>query len=83
MNRLVFGLFVQNQEKIKKEIFKTKIELQNENKKNFLEALKNLIDENINTIETYINAYKDRPDDKIENHKYLKIKDIIGMPEKK
>ena len=44
MNKLVFGMFVKNQEKIKNEKFKTKIELQNENKKNFLEVLKCLID---------------------------------------
>ena len=81
LNRLVFSLFVQNKEKIKKEGFKTKIELQIENKKNFLEVLKSLIDENINTIQKYIDEYEKRPDDKIESEKFLKVMDIINHSE--
>ena len=76
MNKFVFGLFVRNQEKIKDENFKTKIELQNENKKNFLEVLKSLIDKNISTLNKYIETYKS--DDKIETQEFLKIKDIVN-----
>ena len=82
LNKIVFSLFVMNKEKIEDENFKTKIELQNENKKNFLEVLKSLIDKNITTVEKYINQYKDRPDDKIETQKFLKIKEIINDSEK-
>ena len=82
LNRVVFSLFVMNQEKVKNENFKTKIELQNENKKNFLEVLKSLIDKNIDTLNKYINDYKKRPDDKIETQEFLKIKEIINNSEK-
>ena len=78
LNKLVFSLFVMNQEKIKDEKFKTKIELQNENKKNFLEVLKSLIDNNIQTVKKYIEQYEKRPDDVIETKEYLKIEKIIN-----
>ena len=83
LNKLVFSLFVANQEKIKDNPnFKIKIELQNENKKNFLEALKSLIYENINTINKFIQEYEKRPDDKIETDKYLKVIEIMKNSEK-
>ena len=82
LNKLVFSLFVMNQEKIKDENFKTKIELQNENKKNFLEVLQSLIDKNIDTVNKYIAEYKDRPDDVIETQTFLKIETIINDSEK-
>ena len=81
LNKLVFSLFVQNKEKIEKEGFKTKIESQIENQKNFLEVLKSLIDENINTIQKYIDEYEKRQDDKIETEKFLQIIDIIKNSE--
>ena len=55
----------------------TKIELQNENKKNFLEVLKSLIDKNIVTVENYIEQYKNSPDDVIETQEFLKIEKIV------
>lgn len=82
LNKLVFSLFVMNQEKIKDENFKTKIELQNENKKNFLEVLKSLIDKNIETVENYIEQYKNSPDDVIETQEFLKIEKIVYEAEK-
>jgi len=81
LNKLVFSLFVQNKEKIEIEGFKTKIESQIENRKNFLEVLKSLIDENINTVQKYIDEYEKRPDDKIESEKFLSIVDIINDSE--
>ena len=82
LNKLVFSLFVMNQEKIKDENFKTKIELQNENKKNFLEVLKSLIDKNIDTVKKYIDEYEKRPDDVIETQEYLRVKKIVDDSEK-
>ena len=43
MNKIVFSFFVKNQKLIEKKDFKTKIEMQNEIRKNFLEILKSLI----------------------------------------
>lgn len=54
LNKLAFSFFEKNKEKIKDGNFKTEIEIQNENRKNFLETLKNLIDNNIETIQKYI-----------------------------
>ena len=82
LNKLVFSLFVMNQEKTKDENFKTKIELQNESKKNFLEVLKCLIDKNIETVEKYISEYKNRPDDVIQTQDFLKIEKIVYDSEK-
>ena len=82
LNKLVFSLFVMNQEKTKDENFKTKIELQNESKKNFLEVLKCLIDKNIETVEKYISEYKKRPDDVIQTQDFLKIEKIVYDSEK-
>ena len=82
LNKLVFSLFVMNQEKIKDENFKTKIELQNENKKNFLEVLKSLIDKNIETVEKYIGQYKNNTDDVIETQDFLTIEKIVYDAEK-
>ena len=82
LNKLVFSLFVMNQEKIKDENFKTKIELQNENKKNFLEVLKSLIDKNIETVEKYIGEYKNNTDDVIETQDFLTIEKIVYDAEK-
>jgi hypothetical protein len=82
LNKLVFSLFVMNQEKIKDENFKTKIELQNENKKNFLEVLKSLIDKNIETVEKYIGQYKNNTDDVIETQDFLTIEKNVYDAEK-
>ena len=82
LNKLIFGLFVMNQEKIKDEKFKTKIELQNENKKNFLAVLKSLIDKNIETVNKYISEYEKRPDDVIETQEFLRIENIVYNSEK-
>ena len=58
LNNTIFSRFAQNIEKMKNESFKTKIELQDEQRKNFLEAIKSLIDENKNTIEKFVREYK-------------------------
>ena len=75
LNKLAFSFFEKNKEKIKDGNFKTEIEIQNENRKNFLETLKNLIDNNIETIQKYINENK--TDNTIETDKLLSIEDII------
>ena len=75
LNKLSFSFFEKNKEKIKDKNFKTEIELQNEIRKNFLETIKNLIDNNIETIQQYINENK--TENTIELDKLLTIEDII------
>ena len=75
LNKMVFSFFVKNIEKIKDNNFKTEIEIQNENRKNFLEVLKTLIDENIETIQKYID--ENSPKNSLETDKILTIEDII------
>ena len=58
LNDMVFSSYNQKREKKKDESFKTKIQLQNEKRKNFLENIKSLIDENISTIQKFIKEYK-------------------------
>ena len=80
LNNIIFSRFAQNIEKMKNESFKTKIELQNEQRKNFLEAIKSLIDENKNTIEKFVREYK--KDDVIEKKENLTVIDIINKSNK-
>ena len=75
LNKMVFSFFIKNVEKIKDKDFKTEIELQNENRKNFLEVLKNLIDENIETIQRFIDENNSK--NTLETDKLLKIEDVI------
>ena len=75
LDKLVFSFFIKNKEKSDDKNFKTEIEIQNENIKNFLEVLKDLIDENINTIQKYIN--EKNPNNSLETDKMLTIEDII------
>ena len=77
LNKLTFSFFEKNKEKIKENNFKTEIELQNDNRKNFLEIIKKLIDDNIEVIQQFINENK--PDNKIEIDKLLAIEDIIKI----
>ena len=60
---------------IKDKNFKTEIEKQNDIRKDFLETIKNLIDNNIDTINQYISENK--YDNNIELDKLLTIEDII------
>ena len=75
LNKMVFSFFVKNIDKIKDNKFKTEIEIQNENRKNFLEVLKTLIDENIETIQKYIDENSSK--NSLETDKILTIEDII------
>ena len=75
LNKLAFSFFEKNKEKIKDNNFQTEIEKQNCVRKNFLEAIKSLIDNNIETIQTFINENKN--DNTIETDKLLTIEDII------
>ena len=75
LNKLAFSFFEKNKEKIKDVNFKTEIEKQNEIRKNFLETIKNLIDNNIETIQKFINENK--KDNTLETDKLLTIEDII------
>ena len=80
LNKLVFSLFEKNKEKASKKDFKTKIEIQNENRKNFLEVLKSLINTNIETIEKYIGDFKENSTSILETSEDLKIAQIIKRP---
>ena len=82
LNKIVFSFFVKNQKLIEKKDFKTKIEMQNEIRKNFLEILKSLIDKNIETIQKYIDNHEKNPDDTLEKDKKLYIEDIIEKADK-
>jgi hypothetical protein len=75
LNKLTFSFFKKNMELIKDENFKTEIELQNENRKNFLEIIKKLIDENIETIQKFID--EDNKENTLELDKILIIEEII------
>jgi hypothetical protein len=75
LNKLAFSFFEKNKEKIKNTDFKTEIEKQNDVIKNILETIKKLIDDNIETIQTFINENK--KDNTIETDKLLAIEDII------
>lgn len=72
---MVFSFFIKNIENSKDKNFKTEIEIQNENRKNFLEVLKDLIDENIKTIQKYID--ENNYNNSLETDKMLTIEDII------
>ena len=82
LNKYVFGSFVKNQDLIKNKDFKTKIEMQNDNKKNFFEIIKNLIDKNEEIIQKFNENIEKRPDDTIEKDKILNIENIIEKAEK-
>lgn len=58
LNDMIFSSYAINRGKKKAESFKTKIQLQNEKRKHFLEITKSLIDENISTIQKFIKEYK-------------------------
>jgi hypothetical protein len=75
LNKLAFSFFEKNKEIIKDTNFQTEIEKQNCVRKDFLEAIKSLIDNNIETIQNYINENK--TDNTIETDKLLTIEDII------
>ena len=75
LNKIVFSFFEKNKELIKNKDFKTKIEKQNDTRKNFLETIKNLIDSNIDTITQYIK--EDKSDNTIETDKLMTIEEII------
>ena len=75
LNKMVFSFFMKNIDKIKDKNFKTEIEIQNENRKNFLEIIKNLIDENIETIQKYIQENNSK--NILETDKMLSIEQII------
>ena len=75
LDKLVFSFLEKNKEIIKDEYFKTEIEKQNDIRKDFLETIKQLIDDNIETINQYIN--ENRYDNTIELDKLLTIEDII------
>ena len=82
LNKFVFGSFVKNQDLIKNKDFKTKIEMQNDNKKNFFEIIKNLIDKNEEIIQKFNENFNERPDDTIEKDKILNIENIIEKADK-
>ena len=75
LNKLVFSFFIKNLDKSNDKNFKTEIELQNENRKNFLEVLKDLIEDNIKTIQKYIDENNSK--NILETDKMLTIEDII------
>ena len=77
LNKLVFGFLKENEEKLKDKDFKTEIEKQNDKIKLFLETIKILIDENLETIQKYIQENK--PNNPIELDKLLTIEDIINI----
>ena len=75
LNQLSFSFFKKNMELIKDKNFKTEIEHQNENRKQFLECIKNLIDENIETIQKFIDEKNE--ENTLELDKILTIEEII------
>ncbi len=75
LNKMVFSFFIKNIENSKDKNFKTEIEIQNENRKNFLEVLKDLIDKKIKTIQKYID--ENNYNNSLETDKMLTIEDII------
>ena len=75
LNKLVFSFFKKNEEKIKDKNFKTEIEKQNDSIKLFLEAFKNLIDENLEVIKKYIQENK--KDSTLELGQLFTIEKII------
>ena len=77
LNKLVFSFLKKNEEQIKDPNFKTEIEKQNEVIKIFLETIKQLIDDNIETIRTYIQENNEK--NKIELSKLLSLEDIIKI----
>ena len=82
LNKTVFSFFAKNKEIIKQKDFKTKIEMQNENCKNFLEVLKLLINKNIDKIEKFIDEYEEHPNNILESDEFLTIEQIIKKSEK-
>ena len=76
LNILTFSFFIKNKDKIKNKGFKTEIEIQNEKRKTFLEIIKSLIDDNIETIEKFIN--ENNSENTLETDKMLSIEDIIN-----
>ena len=77
LNKLVFSFMKKNEEKLKDSSFKTEIEKQNDKLKIFLETVKNLIDENIEIIQNYIQ--ENEPKNRIEIDKLLTIEEIIKI----
>ena len=77
LNKLVFSFLKKNEEQIKDPNFKTEIEKQNDVIKIFLETIKQLIDDNLETIRTYIQENNKK--NKIELSKLLSIEDIIKI----
>ena len=77
LNKIVFSFMKKNEEKSKDKNFKTEIEKQNDILKIFFETLKKLIDENIDTVQKFIQENK--PKDKIELDKLLTIEDIMKI----
>ena len=77
LNKLVFSFLKKNEEQLKDPNFKTEIEKQNEVIKIFLETIKQLIDDNIETIQKYIQENNKK--NKIELSKLLTIEDIIKI----
>ena len=75
LNKIVFSFFLKNKIKSEDKNFKTEIEIQNENIKNFLEVIKDLNEENIKTIQKYID--EKNPNNSLETDKMLTIEDII------
>ena len=82
LNKTVFSFFTKNKEIIKQKNFKTKIEMQNENRKNFLEVLKLLINKNIDKIEKFIDECEKYPNNVLESDEILTIEQIIKKSEK-
>ena len=75
LDKIVFGFLEKNKDIIKDKNFKTEIEKQNDIRKDFLEAIKNLIDQNIDTINKFIEENKSN--NTIELDKLLTLEDII------
>ena len=77
LNKLVFSFMKKNEEKLKDANFKTEIEKQNDTLKIFLKTIKKLIDENLETIQNYIQ--ENEPKNRIEIDKLLTIEEIIKI----
>ena len=81
LNNTIFQFLEIKKKKKKDQSFKTKIQLQYEARKLFLESVKSLINENIKTIKKFINEYK--KGDVIEKAKEdLNVQKIIEMTDK-
>ena len=82
LNTFAFGFFIKNKTLIEDKNFKTKINIQNENRKDFIEALKSLIDKNLEVIKEFIEKYKNKKGAEINRAKDYTIEDIIENSEK-